>query len=211
MKISIIGASGFVGKATVTEALKNNHQVIAISRHGQFEENSNLNVLHHDINDWQSLAPKIRDVDLIISTFNPGWKDPNLYEDFLTGAHSVNQLAKSLKKRVIIVGGAGSLFSQQTNRQLFVDADINFQNMVRGAFELYEELIKDDSFDWTFVSPALDLNTDKPNYNYNVGGDYVLYNTEGESKISIYDLADLLINIAPAKHLIHKRVTLANK
>ncbi|MBZ2406040.1 NAD(P)-dependent oxidoreductase [Liquorilactobacillus hordei] len=211
MKIAIIGASGFVGKATVTEALKNNHQVIAISRHGQFEENSNLNVLHHDINDWKSLAPKIRDVDLIISTFNPGWKDPNLYEDFLTGAHSVNQLAKSLKKRVIIVGGAGSLFSQQTNRQLFVDADINFQNMVRGAFELYEELIKDDSFDWTFVSPALDLNADKPNYNYNVGGDYVLYNTEGESKISIYDLADLLINIAPAKHLIHKRVTLANK
>lgn len=211
MKIAIIGASGFVGKATVKEALKNDHHVIAVSRNGQFEENNNLTVLHHDINDWQGLAVKISDVDLIISTFNPGWDNPNLYEDFLAGAHSVNKLAKHLGKHVVIVGGAGSLFDRKTNRQLFMDADKEFQNMVRGAYELYEELIKDKSFDWTFVSPALDLNADEPNYDYNVGGDYVLHNEKGESKISIYDLADLLVTIAPAKHLIHKRLTLANK
>ncbi|MGQ7949460.1 NAD(P)H-binding protein, partial [Providencia huashanensis] len=33
MKISIIGATGFVGKAIVAEALLRHHQVTAISRH----------------------------------------------------------------------------------------------------------------------------------------------------------------------------------
>ncbi|WP_220740536.1 NAD(P)-dependent oxidoreductase [Leuconostoc miyukkimchii] len=211
MKITIIGASGFVGKATVKEALKNNHQVYAVSRNGSFDANDNLTVINHDITDWEGLASKISDTDLIISTFNPGWTNPNLYTDFINGAHAINELAKKLSKRVIIVGGAGSLFDRSTNRQLFVDADEAFQNMVRGAYDLYTELTTDHSFDWTFVSPAVELTADEPNYNYNVGGDYVLYNANGESKISIYDLADLLIKIAPGEHLIHKRLTLANK
>jgi len=211
MKITIIGASGFVGKATVQAALKNHHQVYAVSRNGVFDSHENLTVIHHDINDVDGLAHKIKDTDLIISTFNSGWQNPNLYADFIRGAHAINTLAQKLAKRVIIVGGAGSLFDRKTNRQLFVDADESFQNMVRGAYELYEELINDHSFDWTFVSPAVNLNDKTPKYNYNIGGDYVLYNAQGESQVSIYDLADLLVNVAPTAAMLHKRITLADK
>lgn len=211
MKITIIGASGFVGRATVDTALKDGHQVIAVSRHGDFPAHKDLTVIHHDINDWQALVPQLTGTDLIISTFNAGWKNPNLYHDFLAGAHAINQLANKLDQRIIIVGGASSLYDRKTGHQLYQDANKEFHAMVRGAYDLYQDVKHDLSFKWTFVSPAVDLNDSAPSDDYNVGGDYVLYDHRGNSRISVYDLADLLINVAPNAQLLHRRITLAEK
>lgn len=211
MKIAVLGASGFIGKAVVSEALKKNYTVYAVSRSGAFEDNQNLVSIHHDVNDWEALSEQVKDVDAIISTFNGGWKNPNLYEDFIQGSHSIIQLAKKLDKHLLIVGGASSLYDTKTNKQFYYGVPSDFQAMVKGAFDLYHELIGDTSFKWTFISPALNLTETPATYDYNIGGDYVLTDNSGASNASIYDLADLLLKSLGQEHLYHKRITLADK
>lgn len=47
----------------------------------------------------------------MISTFNAGWTNPNLYNDFLTGSENIEKaVEKADVKRFITVGGAGSLY-----------------------------------------------------------------------------------------------------
>ena len=57
------------------------------------------------------LADTIKGNDAVISAFNAGWTNPNLYNDFLNGAKAIQAgIKKSSVKRLLVVGGAGSLF-----------------------------------------------------------------------------------------------------
>jgi putative NADH-flavin reductase len=63
-----------------------------------------------DVYDTASLAAVIRGNDAVISAFNPGWKDPNLYDDQVRGTTSIIAAIKDAGiKRVLWVGGAGGL------------------------------------------------------------------------------------------------------
>ncbi|VEU80597.1 NAD(P)-dependent oxidoreductase [Haploplasma axanthum] len=211
MKIAVIGASGFTGRPVVDLALSEGHTVYAVSRKGVFTEHKNLVIIHEDVNNVSSLLEKLKDVDVIISNYNAGWDNPNLYNDFIKGSESTIELAKKLGKRIIIVGGASSLYDPSTQVQVYFTADEEFKKMVKGAFDLYNRLLPDHSFDWTFVSPPFELNEEKPNHNYNIGGDYVLFNSDNKSTVSIHDLAHLLLTEATHGVNNHKRITLADK
>ncbi|CCV64401.1 conserved hypothetical protein [Alteracholeplasma palmae J233] len=211
MKIAVIGASGFTGKAVVFEALKNGHSVYAVSRSGKFEPQANLTVIHENVNHVDALSEKIKDADLIISSFNAGWENPNLYNDFLEGSRSIIKMARNLDKRLVIIGGASSLYDPRTNETLYANASKEMKQMVKGAYDLYQELKEDKSVKWTFVSPAIELNDNKPTYTYNIGSDYILFNQEGKSTVSIFDLADLTINAAASDLNIYKRLTLSDR
>src|SRR5258708_12546514 len=66
---------------------------------------------------WQettSLATLIRGNEAIISAFNPGWKNPNLYDDQVRGTASIiAAIKKAGIKRVFWVGGTGGLEVKQ--------------------------------------------------------------------------------------------------
>lgn len=211
MNIIVIGASGFTGKPVVALALKQGHKVYAISRKGTFDKHQNLKVIHKDINQWQEIKDEVKDADIIISNYNAGWDNPNFYDDFMKGSKATVEFAKFLKKRIMIVGGASSLYHPDTNKQVFYSAPKEMQVVVKGAFDLYEQLKNDKTFDWTFISPALDLNGNPAKGNYNVGGDFVLFNEKKESSISVYDLADLLLKEALNATSHQKRITLADR
>jgi hypothetical protein len=64
-----------------------------------------------DVYDSARLATVLIGQEALISAFNPGWKDPNLYADQVRGTASILQSAKTASlKRVLWVGGAGGLF-----------------------------------------------------------------------------------------------------
>lgn len=49
--------------------------------------------------------------DVVISAYNAGWTNPDLYNEFLKGSQTIQAaVKKSGVKRLIVVGGAGSLF-----------------------------------------------------------------------------------------------------
>lgn len=85
MKVALLGATGFVGSALLSEALNRGHQVTAIVRHpDKLAKRSGLTAVRCDIDDSDALASAIAGNDAVISAFNPGWTPgtvrPQMYE-----------------------------------------------------------------------------------------------------------------------------------
>src|SRR5258708_38144111 len=90
MKVAVLGATGFVGSALLKEALDRGHVVTAIVRHPEkLEKREGLTAKAGDVYDTSSIATLIRGNEAIISAFNPGWKNRNLYDDEVRGTASI--------------------------------------------------------------------------------------------------------------------------
>src|ERR1700687_857547 len=111
MKVALLGATGFVGSALLKEAIDRGYMVTAIVGHPEkLEKPEGLTAKPCDVYDTTSLATLIEDNDALISAFNPGWKNPNLYDDQVRGTRSIIEAAKMAGiKRGLWVGGCGGL------------------------------------------------------------------------------------------------------
>ena len=109
MKVVLLGATGFVGSALLKEALDRGHKVTAIVREPEkLEKRDGLIPRTGDVYHTASLAGLIEGNDALISAFNPGWKDPNLYDDQVRGTKSIIAAVKKAGiKRVLWVGAGG--------------------------------------------------------------------------------------------------------
>jgi len=89
-KVALLGATGFVGSALLKEALDRGHVVTAIVPNPEkIEARDGLTAKAGDVYDTSSLATLIRGNEAIISAFNPGWKNPNLYGNQVRGTASI--------------------------------------------------------------------------------------------------------------------------
>lgn len=95
-KVSVIGATGFVGKQVVKELSNRGYAVIAIARDTtKVEQAPNVTAVRGDVNNVEELSKILEGSDAVINTFNPGWTNPNLYDDFLNGSKILKKLLKS--------------------------------------------------------------------------------------------------------------------
>lgn len=86
----LLGATGFVGSALLNEALDRGHSVTAIVRHpDKLERRERLVAKAGDVYDATTLATLIAGHDALISAFNPGWKNPNLYDEQVHGTTAI--------------------------------------------------------------------------------------------------------------------------
>ena len=109
MKIAIIGASGFVGSSILNELANRNHEITAIARNPK--ETANAKWVAADIFNIDALGETLKGNDVVISAYNPGWSNPNIYNDAIAGAKAIQEaVKKSGVKRFITIGGAGSLY-----------------------------------------------------------------------------------------------------
>lgn len=73
-------------------------------------EHANLTVALGDVADTAWLAGQLRGQDAVISAYNPGWGEDNLYEKTARGAQQIlTAVEQAGVKRLLVVGGAGSL------------------------------------------------------------------------------------------------------
>ncbi|WP_295772712.1 NAD(P)-dependent oxidoreductase [uncultured Mucilaginibacter sp.] len=212
MKIAIIGATGFVGPKVVNEALNRGHEVIAIARQPEKldVENEKLIKQSADIFDTDILANLLVGYDAVISTFNAGWTNPNLYDDFLKGSRSIQEATKKAGiKRYLFVGGAGSL-EIEPGIQL-VDTPqfpADYKAGATAARDYLTELRTENELDWTFLSPAINLHPGSRTGVFRLGTEQPVFNAEGKSEISAEDLAVALINEVEDNNFIKARFTL---
>ena len=90
MKVALLGATGFVGSALLNEALDRGHRVTAIVRHPEkLTLRQGLVAKAGDVYDSVLLTTLIRGHEALISAFNPGWKNPHLYDDQVRGTASI--------------------------------------------------------------------------------------------------------------------------
>jgi len=209
MKLGIIGASGFIGRSIVKEGLLLKHEIIAISRSGIFEKTNGLTSVHCNVFNTEDLKQTLKHVDIIISAYNPGWSNPKLYEDFMKGSKNIIKVSKEIQKPLVIIGGASSLLLQN-GEPLYYKLSGDLKVMVKGAFDLFEEIKKDRSFKWTFISPAQEILPLETREKFKVGEDYLLYNSRGKSQINIIDLAHFVLTQGIDPNNQYKHLTLSN-
>ena len=157
MQVALIGATGFVGAAVLKELLQRGHQVVALVRDpAKLAAQPQLKVVQADVLDAQQVQSAVAGNDAVLSAYNAGWANPNIYDDFLRGSRAIVQGTKAAGvKRYLVVGGAGSLY---VNGQQLVDSP-DFPAAIKpgasAARDMYTELQKENSLDWTLLSPAV--------------------------------------------------------
>ena len=215
--VVLIGATGFVGTALLNELLSRGHKVTAISRNASKVtiKNENLNVVEIDSTDPAQLAKVAEGKDAIVSAYNPGWANPHIYEDTLKYYPKILEGAKkSGVPRLLIVGGAGTLFVKPGLR--LMDTGSLPEAWLPGVKSLGEfylnTLMNENDIDWVFLSPAANLGNLKPGVRtakFRVGKDDLLVDEKGDSFISVEDYAVAMIDeLETPKH--HKeRFTVA--
>ena len=110
-KIVLIGASGFVGSALLNEALNRGFEVTAVVRHPEKIkiENENLKVVKADVSALDEVGAVCKGADTVISAFNPGWNNPDIYDEtikvYLT---IIDGVKKAGVNRFLMVGGESS-------------------------------------------------------------------------------------------------------
>ena len=160
--VVLIGASGFVGSAILNEALNRGHRVTAVVLNPDkiSVHHPNLTVMGADATDPDTLANLAKGKDAVISAYNPGWANPRQYEETLENYPKIVEGAKrSGVKRLLIVGGAGTLFVKPGVR--LVDTGTLPEAWLPGVKSLGEfylnTLMKEKEIDWVFFSPAGNL------------------------------------------------------
>lgn len=192
MKVAIIGATGFVGTAILNEIANRNHQITAIARTSQLNEQVNWS--QTNIFDIDQLTKVLQGNDVIINAYNPGWTNPNIYQDFIAGSKAIQEaVKKSGVKRFITIGGAGSLYVAPGIQA--VDTPEFPKEYYAGASAArdYLNILKEEKeLDWAFFSPAFEMHagiTTGRTGNYRLGLETPVVDENNRSILSVEDLA----------------------
>ena len=215
MKIALIGATGYAGSALLEELLSREYEVKALIRESnKIEARHNLEIIQVDVMDETAILAGLKGVDAVISAFNSGWTNPNIYEDYIKGSRSIVNAAKqSGIKRLLVVGGAGSLYVAP-DLQLIDSSDFpkEYYAGANGARVLLDELKNEAELNWTMISPPIGFSAMNPGIrtnNYRVGTETPLMNGNQPGTISAEDLAIALIDELENGQFIRQRFTVA--
>ena len=206
MKIVLLGATGFVGSALLKEALDRGHIVTAIARHPEtLPLRERLTVKAGDVFDSSALATLLTGHEAVISAFNPGWRNPNLYDDQRRGTSAIIAAVKQAGiRRVLWVGGAGGL---EVKPGVRVVDDPNLPDWIRpgslATIDALEQLRKEPELEWSFLAPSAEMKPGSRTGKYRLGGDDLLVDANGKSHISVEDFAAAMID--ELEHPAHVR------
>jgi putative NADH-flavin reductase len=187
MNVAVIGASGQIGAFIRDEALARGHYVTAM------------------------IEELVKGHDAVISAYNPGWSNPDIYNDQIKGYKAIiNGVKESGLKRLLVVGGAGSL---EVAPGVQVLDRASFPEQVRkGVLATRETLYmlkEEKGLEWTFLSPPASIAPGERTGDYRVGKDQLLKNEKGESKISTQDYAVAMLDELENPQHIRERFTVA--
>ena len=205
--VLLIGATGFVGSAVLNELVERGHNVTAVVRNVEkIAKNDLVTAVKEDVANVEAIAKLAEGKDAIISAYNPGWMNPEIATLIIENYPKILEAAKkSGVKRLLIVGGAGTLFCAPGLRVVdsgAISAEIMGGVRPLGDFYL-NTLMNENDIDWIFFSPAGVFDQEgKKTGNYRLGKDDLIVDAEGNSHISVQDYADAMVNELekPAHH-----------
>ena len=214
--VLLIGATGFVGSAILNELVNRGHKVTAVVRNAQKLANmAGVEAVESDVADVDVIAKLAEGRDAVISAYNPGWMNPDIARLITENYPKILEAAKkSGVKRLLIVGGAGTLFVKPGVR--LIDTGTLPEAWLPGVKSLGEfylnTLMKEQNIDWIFFSPAGNLGnmtTGVRTGKYRLGKDDMLFDEKGESFISVEDYAVAMVDELEQENHHKERFTAA--
>ncbi|MBE9462905.1 NAD(P)-dependent oxidoreductase [Dyadobacter subterraneus] len=216
MKVALIGTTGFVGSHLVTELLNRGHEVTAIVRSPEkvTAQSPLLKVVEGDVFNEDKLAEQLAGNDVVLSAYNPGWTNPDIYAEFLKGSAAIQSATKKAGvKRYFTVGGAGSL--EVAPGVQLIDTP-GFPEEIKpganAAREYYDILKNETELDWTVISPAIEMHQGTAGVRkgvYRVGENSPVFDENGRSVISVEDMSMAIVDELENPNFIKKRFTTA--
>jgi uncharacterized protein len=192
VKTVVLGATGMAGSRIAAEAVRRGDEVVAVSRSGAAPVDSPLlTPVAADAGSVKEIAEVVKGADVVASALAPArdGSDPRgpftaLYDAVLDGVRAGGV------HRMVVVGGAGSL--QVDKNTLLKDTPAVPEPVKPEAQALIDVLAKlreVDDLEWTYITPAAAFTPGERTGNFRIGGDAVLTDSEGNSRISAEDYA----------------------
>ncbi|WP_436770984.1 NAD(P)-dependent oxidoreductase [Yinghuangia sp. YIM S09857] len=199
MRITVFGAAGNVGSRVVAEALARGHEVTAVVR-----DSARFADLHPDARRRTGDAARAEDVaalaagqDLLVGATRPA---PGSEAGLLAATRGLLAGAERTGVRLLLVGGAGSLTVPGTGGLTVIDTPefpVSWRPIALACGEqLNAALAAPAAVDWAYLSPAAVLEPGVRTGTYRLGGDELVVDADGNSSVSMEDLAVALIDEA---------------
>lgn len=220
LRILVYGATGKVGTHVVNEALQRGHVVTAVSRDPSRIEQRHpkLSAVAGDLLDAKSIARLAADQDVIVVSVRGiigKSKDPANAIQRIAVESIVNVLRNigGDAARLIHVGGSGSLEVKQgvyyadTIPKLFLPKNLELE--IQGQILTLEYLRTVTDVGWSYATPAKNFTNGERTGTFQIGGDAVLEDARGKSRISRADFAVALIDEAENAKFVQQRFSVA--
>ncbi|MFC4771007.1 NAD(P)-dependent oxidoreductase [Enterococcus hermanniensis] len=198
MKIGIIGATGNAGSLILKEALSRDLSVTAIVRHPE-KLQVKVPIL---VKDLFELTPKdVAFFDVIIDAFRPPVGQEEMHQ---TSLKHLADILRDTDTRLLVVGGASSLFINDNQRMIDVsNPQVDYYPTAYNMYQAFLSLKIEEQVNWTYLSPAANFIPDgKRTGHYFTSDDHLQKNTAGKSEISMADYAIAIIDeVIEPRHL----------
>ncbi|CAM5793124.1 MULTISPECIES: NAD(P)-dependent oxidoreductase [Brevibacillus] len=189
MKIGVIGATGKAGSLIAKEAIERGHEVTAIVRNASKLTAPKTAVLEKDV--FQLTAEDLKAFDVVVNAFGAAPGSEHLHVE--AGRVLIEALKAVPSTRLIVVGGAGSLFVDEakTTRVMETpDFPKEYLATAQNQGKNLEDLQQSTGIQWTFISPSAFFDPQgKRTGAYQKGKDHLLVNAKGQSYVSYADFA----------------------
>ena len=210
-KVAVVCAAGKEGRLLVDEAVARGYDVTGFVRGNGKVANPKAKTVVKDLFDLT--REDLAGFDAVIDAFG-AWTSETLPLHRTSLKHLCDILSGT-KVRLLVVGGAGSLYVnpehtvQVKDLESFPDMFKPLANMQGAALD---DLRKRSDVQWTFLSPAGDFVADgERTGEYLLGGEEYFVNDRGESRISYADYAIAMIDEIENANNIQKRFSVIGK
>ena len=209
MKLAVVCANGRAGTLVVKEAVERGLDVTAVVR----SENRTVapNCIQKDLFDLTEAD--LEGFDAVVDAFG-AWAEEELPNHTKSLMHLCDILSGK-KTRLIVVGGAGSLYVNPEHTAVVSDgADFPamFLPLAKAQGKALAELRERNDVRWTFISPAGDFQAEgERTGEYILAGEELTLNSRGESIISYADYAIAMVDEIVNGNHIQQRISVVRK
>ena len=209
MKIAVVAANGKVGRLVVKEALSRNLNVTAVVR-SQNKTEAKTAIIK-DI--MELTKDDLKGFDIVVDAF--GVFVPEKLSQHSTVLKHLCDILSGNETRLLIVGGAGSLYVDKEHKtQLYDTPDFpkEYLPLAKAQGKALAELRERDDVKWTFISPAADFQAEgERTGKYILAGEEFTLNSKNESIISYADYAIAMVDEIEKGNHVKQRISVVKK
>lgn len=209
MKIAVVAANGRAARKIISEAVSRGLEVTGFGR-----RDNNTEAQHYVKKDIFDLTKEdLAGFDAVVDAFG-AWTEETLPQHSTSLAHLSDILSGS-DTRLLVVGGAGSLYLNPEHTKMLVEAPDfpdAFKPLANAQGKALSELRQRKDVKWTFISPAADFQADGARTGeYILAGEEFTVNSKGESAISYADYAIAMVDEIEKGNHIQQRISVLGK
>ena len=209
MKIAVVAANGRVAGKVITEAVNRGFDVTAFGR----QDNNTVTKTYVKKDLFDLTADDLKGFDAVVDAFG-AWTEDTLGQHSTSLKHLCDILSGT-DTRLLVVGGAGSLYVNQEHTAQVSDGpdfpDV-FKPLAAAMAKALTELRERKDVKWTYISPAGDFQADgERSGRYILGGEELTLNSRNESIISYADYTIAMVDEIEKGNHIQQRISVVRE